>query len=56
MTLHAPDNQPWSAPANTLKEAGVRLDDTYPRPRVELSAGRKRALDALSAFKALQAA
>jgi deoxyribodipyrimidine photo-lyase len=41
--LHAP----WEAPPEVLRDAGVRLGSTYPRPIVEHDAARKRALDAL---------
>jgi deoxyribodipyrimidine photo-lyase len=40
--IHAP----WEAPAEILRAAGVVLDDTYPRPIVDLAAGRLRALEA----------
>ena len=41
--LHAP----WTAPAEVLREAGVRLGHDYPRPIVEHEKARARALDAL---------
>lgn len=41
--LHAP----WEAPAEVLRDAGVRLGVDYPRPIVEHEAARTRALDAL---------
>jgi deoxyribodipyrimidine photo-lyase len=41
--LHAP----WEAPPEVLRDAGVRLGSTYPRPIVEHDTARKRALDAL---------
>ncbi len=44
--LHAP----WEAPAEVLRDAGVRLGATYPRPIVEHEPARKRALDALKAI------
>ncbi|MBV9735322.1 MAG: deoxyribodipyrimidine photo-lyase [Acidisphaera sp.] len=44
--LHAP----WELPAEVLEAAGVRLGRTYPRPVVDLAAGRRRAL---AAFEAL---
>ncbi len=40
--LHAP----WTAPDQVLTDAGVRLGHDYPRPIVDLAAGRQRALDA----------
>jgi deoxyribodipyrimidine photo-lyase len=39
--LHAP----WTAPEMELHLAGIRLGLTYPRPIVDLAAGRQRALD-----------
>lgn len=41
-------HKPWEAPANVLKKAGVTLGDTYPRPIVDHSAARERALAAFS--------
>lgn len=41
--LHAP----WTAPAEVLRDAGVRLGRDYPRPIVEHEQARARALDAL---------
>ncbi len=38
--LHAP----WEAPPLALAEAGVRLGGSYPRPLIDLAAGRARAL------------
>ncbi len=40
--LHAP----WTAPDAALREAGVELGRTYPKPIVDLAATRRRALDA----------
>ncbi len=40
--LHAP----WTAPAATLRGAGVTLGRTYPHPIIDLAEGRQRALDA----------
>ena len=40
--LHAP----WEAPAEVLAAAGVALGETYPKPIVDLAAGRNRALSA----------
>jgi len=42
--LHAP----WEAEEAVLRRAGVALGRSYPRPIVELSAGRARALAALA--------
>lgn len=38
--LHAP----WEAPQDDLSAAGIVLDDTYPRPIIDHSVARKRAL------------
>jgi deoxyribodipyrimidine photo-lyase len=46
--IHAP----WEAPSDVLKEAGVRLGETYPAPIVDHSAARKRALAAYDEIKA----
>ena len=45
--LHAP----WDAPASVLKEAGVELGKTYPRPIVDLAKGRDRALAAFQSMR-----
>ncbi len=45
--LHAP----WTAPANVLDYAGVRLGDNYPRPVVDHATARA---EALAAFKTLR--
>jgi deoxyribodipyrimidine photo-lyase len=42
--LHAP----WTAPAEVLRDARVRLGADYPRPIVDHDVARKRALDALA--------
>lgn len=39
---------PWQAPDGTLRDAGVRLGVSYPRPIVDLAASRQRALDAFA--------
>ena len=41
--LHAP----WTAPAEVLGEAGVRLGRDYPHPVVQHDKARARALEAL---------
>ena len=41
--IHAP----WTAPSEVLAQAGVRLGQTYPRPVVDHSQARLRALEAL---------
>ncbi|MEM7570906.1 MAG: deoxyribodipyrimidine photo-lyase [Pseudomonadota bacterium] len=46
--LHAP----WTAPQNVLQMSGVRLGDTYPKPMVDHSQARQRALDAYEDVKA----
>jgi deoxyribodipyrimidine photo-lyase len=45
--IHAP----WEAPALVLAGAGVRLGATYPRPVVDLVAGRERALAAFAGLR-----
>jgi deoxyribodipyrimidine photo-lyase len=45
--LHAP----WTAPANVLAYAGVRLGENYPRPMVDHATARA---EALAAFKSLR--
>lgn len=39
---------PWEAPADILKDAGIVLGQTYPAPIVDLKTSRRRALDAFS--------
>lgn len=39
-------HQPWTAPGHVLKEAGVTLGDTYPKPIVDHKTARERALAA----------
>lgn len=41
-------HRPWEAPHSVLEAAGVRLGETYPRPIVDHSMARGRALEALS--------
>lgn len=45
--LHAP----WEAPADVLREAGVVLGETYPRPIVDHAEARDRALAALGEMR-----
>ena len=45
-------HRPWEAPPHILARAGVRLDETYPRPIVSHTMARERAL---AAFQALSA-
>lgn len=42
---------PWDAPPLLLKEACVELDTTYPKPMIDLSEGRDRALEAYERIK-----
>lgn len=42
---------PWSAPAEILRDADIRLGQTYPRPIVDHAAARDRALDSLKSIK-----
>ncbi|MEO0497868.1 MAG: deoxyribodipyrimidine photo-lyase [Pseudomonadota bacterium] len=44
-------HQPWTASLVQLREAAVKLGDTYPRPIVEHKFGRERALDAFATLK-----
>ena len=44
-------HSPWTAPETTLREAGVRLGATYPRPIVDHGQARQRALDAFARIK-----
>jgi len=37
---------PWEAPADVLRNAGIRPGETYPEPLADLAASRRRALDA----------
>jgi len=42
---------PWDAPEQVLKEAGITLGQTYPRPIIDHSMGRQRALEAFEKIK-----
>jgi len=44
-------HRPHEAPAEVLEAAGVRLDDTYPRPIVDHGEARARALEAFRRLK-----
>jgi deoxyribodipyrimidine photo-lyase len=44
-------HRPWEAPADVLRQAGVQLGDTYPRPIVDHQASRQRALAAFEAVR-----
>jgi len=46
---------PWDAPELVLKEAGIVLDATYPRPIVDLKGSRQAALDAFASLKQARA-
>ncbi len=46
-------HKPWEAPLSVLKDSGVKLGETYPRPIVDHDTARQRAL---SAFKSLKGA
>jgi deoxyribodipyrimidine photo-lyase len=45
---------PWTAPAEVLAAAGVRLGVSYPHPMVDAKASREAALAAFSALKAVE--
>ena len=42
---------PWEAPESILREAGVILGETYPRPLVDLKRSRVRALEAYTSIR-----
>lgn len=42
---------PWEAPHSVLREAGVALGDTYPKPVVDHAAARERALSAFNEIR-----
>jgi deoxyribodipyrimidine photo-lyase len=44
-------HKPWTAPPQTLREAGVELGSTYPRPIVDHGAARARALAAFASIR-----
>jgi deoxyribodipyrimidine photo-lyase len=44
-------HQPWAAPAEELKKAGIKLGKTYPRPVVDLNKSRVRALAGYSRIR-----
>jgi len=41
-------HQPWTASATVLADAGVRLNQSYPRPMIDHAAARRRALQAFA--------
>ncbi|MEQ9317276.1 MAG: deoxyribodipyrimidine photo-lyase [Henriciella sp.] len=47
-------HEPWAAPSDVLKKAGVKLGETYPKPIIDHSEGRQRALDAWEKLKEKQ--
>jgi deoxyribodipyrimidine photo-lyase len=44
-------HKPWEAPGDVLQKAGVRLDDTYPKPIVDHGEARDRALKAYNKIR-----
>ncbi len=44
-------HEPWQAPSEVLTHAGIKLDFTYPRPIIDHSAARSKALAALAESK-----
>jgi len=42
---------PWEAPEDALRDAGIRLGDTYPGPIVDLKESRQKALEAFNSLK-----
>jgi len=42
---------PWEAPGSELRQAGIKLGETYPLPIVEHKRARERALDALQSTR-----
>lgn len=42
---------PWEAPEDILKKAGVKMGDTYPNPVVDLKTSREKALEAFKSLK-----
>ncbi|NIO28528.1 MAG: deoxyribodipyrimidine photo-lyase [Candidatus Latescibacteria bacterium] len=44
-------HKPWQAPPTLLSRSGVRLGKDYPRPIVDHSSARRRALDAYDAMR-----
>ncbi|WP_432442424.1 FAD-binding domain-containing protein [Brevundimonas subvibrioides] len=43
---------PWDAPPEILRDCGIRLGTTYPRPIVDHARARERALAALKTVTA----
>jgi deoxyribodipyrimidine photo-lyase len=46
-------HNPWTAPAEVMAAAGVRLGETYPPPIVDHATARKEALAALQSLRAI---
>lgn len=44
-------HQPWKASEKALREAGVRIGETYAAPLVDLAYGRQRALEAFATIR-----
>jgi deoxyribodipyrimidine photo-lyase len=44
-------NCPWDTPQDILDHCGIVLDDTYPKPIVDLKVSRERALNAFQSLK-----
>lgn len=44
-------HQPWEAPAEVLRQAGVTLGRDYPKPIIDHATGRARALEALKTMR-----
>lgn len=44
-------HEPWSAPADVLRQAGVSLGESFPAPMVEHAGARQRALAAFQAMR-----
>lgn len=49
-------HEPWEAPDNVLEYAGLKLGDTYPKPMMNHSDARDRALEAFQSTKTEQPA
>lgn len=47
-------HRPWEAPRDVLRDAGVELGRTYPKPIVDHDVARRRALQALTTMKKRQ--
>lgn len=47
--------EPWEAPEDVLRQAGVVLGKTYPKPIVDAGLSRARALDAFAKLKSAEA-